>query len=366
MKIIHLVPDLSNYAGGLINSIPPFIAEQVKLNHEVYILGSASSQYDSKPWVGKVSKLEGNFFKKIYSIFKRLKKIQPDFIEIHGLWDLNHIGLLFFLSVTKSDVKICVTPRGMLTKWALMQSKFKKRIAFFLYQKALLKRANILRFLNKNEMNNSTTAENFTKSIIIENGIEQETKFLKKEFNEINLLYMSRIHLKKGIFEFLEALLKLSKEKDHDKKLNVEICGWGSNKDLTLLKNKISKVQSNQVKINFNGPVFGEKKEEIFNNSNVLILPSYDEGLPMCVLEAWKNGLVTMISPGCNFDESFKNGAALEVQPCPENIHESLKNLLVMDQKELTNLSENGNRFLDKYLVKNLNSKFFELMGFEK
>jgi hypothetical protein len=43
-------------------------------------------------------------------------------------------------------------------------------------------------------------------------------------------------------------------------------------------------------------------------------LPSFSEGLPMSVLEAWSYGLPVVMTPECNLPEGFACGAALEIR----------------------------------------------------
>jgi len=64
----------------------------------------------------------------------------------------------------------------------------------------------------------------------------------------------------------------------------------------------------------FFGPAFGEEKEELLRSASAFILPSFSEGLPMSVLEAWAYGLPVVITPECNLPEGFAFQAALEIR----------------------------------------------------
>jgi poly(glycerol-phosphate) alpha-glucosyltransferase len=64
----------------------------------------------------------------------------------------------------------------------------------------------------------------------------------------------------------------------------------------------------------FWGPAFGEEKEALLRSGAAFVLPSFSEGLPMSVLEAWAYGLPVVMTPECNLPEGFASGSALEIR----------------------------------------------------
>ena len=64
----------------------------------------------------------------------------------------------------------------------------------------------------------------------------------------------------------------------------------------------------------FFGPAFEEEKKALLRSAEAFVLPSYSEGLPMSVLEAWAYGLPVVMTPECNLPEGFASGAALEIR----------------------------------------------------
>lgn len=95
----------------------------------------------------------------------------------------------------------------------------------------------------------------------------------------LQLLFVGAIHREKGILELLHAI-----EQMPDLKCHLNICGKltdNSIKDeVESLKAKLSD------KVSFLGYVSGENKTLLFRQSDVLILPSYHEGLPLVILES--------------------------------------------------------------------------------
>ena len=60
----------------------------------------------------------------------------------------------------------------------------------------------------------------------------------------------------------------------------------------------------------FIGPQFDSDKENTYIASDAFILPSFSEGLPMVILEAWAYGKPVLMTEFCNIPLGFRwNGA---------------------------------------------------------
>ena len=68
------------------------------------------------------------------------------------------------------------------------------------------------------------------------------------------------------------------------------------------------------VDVVFYGPAFGKEKDALLRSADAFILPSFSEGLPMSVLEAWSYGLPVVMTPECNLPEGFAIDAAVEIR----------------------------------------------------
>jgi glycosyltransferase involved in cell wall biosynthesis len=70
----------------------------------------------------------------------------------------------------------------------------------------------------------------------------------------------------------------------------------GGNGEINRLKQAI-KFQQIESMVNFVGWVSGEQKQRLLAESDVYLLPSYSEGLPMSILEAMNAGLPVLSTP---------------------------------------------------------------------
>lgn len=100
----------------------------------------------------------------------------------------------------------------------------------------------------------------------------------------LRLVYIGRLVREKGLFETLDAIASL---RSAGRDVYVDIAGGGSaEKDL--------RVRSTELGLSghvlFHGPVFGTAKNDLWCQADVLVFPSYSEGLPYALLEAMAAG----------------------------------------------------------------------------
>ena len=212
MKILYLSSNLSNEAGGYAES--SFLLRE-KLdkfkNNDAYLFGFWKSKYFRLNYIlsDKINIFPAGLIKIYPFSFSYLKKmflIAPNLIDVQGLWSSSAIFNLIYNKLRPTPY--VVTPRGMLEEWALNQSYFKKLIYYFLIEKYHLKNATCLRATSDMEMNTFKKLGFKNKIINIPNSIKIPKVNLKIKFKikkKKRILFLSRIHEKKGISELLNA-----------------------------------------------------------------------------------------------------------------------------------------------------------------
>lgn len=116
---------------------------------------------------------------------------------------------------------------------------------------------------------------------------EEELEFWKEKTN-IEFLFVGSIDNRKGIFDALDVFSKI------EKPFIFHVCGAWQNEE----NEKKFKYYANLLgeKLVYHGYVSGEKKRELFRTSDVVLLPSYGEGLPVVILEAFSAGCAVVSS----------------------------------------------------------------------
>jgi len=119
---------------------------------------------------------------------------------------------------------------------------------------------------------------------VINNVIEDPRIAEVARNGSINLLFLGHITEKKGVFDLLNVLG--SNRERFGKKVSFTIAGVGD-------EDKLKKAMDEYAledEVKFAGWVNGGKKAELLNKCDVYVLPSYNEGLPVSILEAMSYG----------------------------------------------------------------------------
>lgn len=122
-----------------------------------------------------------------------------------------------------------------------------------------------------------------------------------KNYNKkiVKVLFMGRMGERKGIYDLINAVKLI---KDIDFILNL----YGDG-DVAKIKELVEK-ENLQRLITVNNWVVHSKINEIYENSDIMVLPSYAEGLPMSLLEAVGKGLAVISTKVGGIPEIVKNG----------------------------------------------------------
>lgn len=107
----------------------------------------------------------------------------------------------------------------------------------------------------------------------------------------LQLLYIGRLCREKGLYE---ALNGLRMAQVHGITAQLTIAGAGP--DAAALRNKASQLGLER-HVRFVGPVVGDAKPALLAQSDVLLLPSYSEGLPYALLECMAAGMPAIVTP---------------------------------------------------------------------
>src|SRR5690606_15580564 len=100
----------------------------------------------------------------------------------------------------------------------------------------------------------------------------------------LNMLFLGRIGERKGVFDLLEVINSYKEQLVGNVKLRV-----GGDGEVESLRNYIENENLSDI-VEYVGWVDGQKKNDLLLQCNVLILPSYNEGLPISILEAMSYG----------------------------------------------------------------------------
>jgi glycosyltransferase involved in cell wall biosynthesis len=148
------------------------------------------------------------------------------------------------------------------------------------------------------------------RTIVLPNPVKSPVEIPPRINSEIvNFLFLGKIGDRKGAFDLIAAFAALPSEKQQYATLTM--AGDG---EVQKAKDTIEKLKLERHVTILNW-VNEEQRNELLKNANVFVLPSYNEGLPMALLEAMSWGLPTISTPVGGIPEvviSQKNGLSIE------------------------------------------------------
>ena len=172
--------------------------------------------------------------------------------------------------------------------------------------------------------------------------------------NSIKFLFVGRFERRKGIEEINKAILNLPINN-----LDIEFHFVGS----IPAKNQI---KSNDFKIIYYGEIIDEEsKKKIYDKCDILMCPSYSEGMPNVILEAMSRGLAIMATDvgAVRLLVSEDNGILLN--NCNEIlIRKAISKIILMDKKLILKMKENSIQIIkDNFLWQNITFKLLSSLN---
>jgi poly(glycerol-phosphate) alpha-glucosyltransferase len=247
---------------------------------------------------------------------------RTDVLFVTGIWGpFDGLGLRLALPrETTYYVRIC----GMLQPYILNRNPWKKAPARLLYVNHNLNRADGL-IVNSDLEKDQVASLGFRAPIhLIRNGVTPPREAPKRgearsllglSKEDRVILYLGRIHPKKGLHKLLPALREFAVRHPDQRSPKLLVAGGFFGEAFeTEIRKQIALLPEPGV-VTLLGEVAGEGKEVLFAAADVFILPSESEGLPNAALESMARSLPVILTPGCNLPEVADEGAGLVVEP---------------------------------------------------
>lgn len=273
---------------------------------------------------------------------KALLEADADLLHMEGLWRTPHRWMADWKRQRKEPI-VC-SPHGMLDPYIIKsQGRIKRIISDLFFQKGL-EAVDCYHALCKKELDDIRTYGLKQPVAIIPNGINLPDKSHIYERNDgkKHLLYLGRLHKKKGVDLLIQAIAVMKKEESALlRNWHIDLVGWDHENCKVELERLVSEEHLEDI-VTFHGGLFGDDKTRMYATSDAYILPSHGEGLPMTVLEAWSWNLPVVMTPHCNLPEGFEADAAINVEDNVESVANGLKRLFHMSEEERKTMGQRG------------------------
>lgn len=302
LKIIETIGGTLTSHGGTSRSVPALCDALEELCVDVHLLvGVQNSTIEGNCFPKNASRvhlvqtgyghrlLGGSLFaKSLLSLLEPARTVVHD----HGIWLGSNHGVA---SACRSrDIPRIVSPRGMLGSWALNHRKWKKKLAWTLYQRRDLLTASAFHATSPAEAEEIRALGLKQPIAIVPNGITLPKTLLAPRNNPSRqMLFMSRIHPKKGLPLLIQAWKKAAIPLDWV----LRIAGPDELNHLGELQQLVQQLGIKN-SIQFIGPIDDSQKWAVYAESDLFVLPSYNENFGIVIAEAMAAGLPVITTKG--------------------------------------------------------------------
>lgn len=265
-------------------------------------------------------------------------------LHAHGLWLMPNVYPA--RAAKRFNSALLHSPRGMLGAGALQFSTFKKRVFSCLLQRNALEAVTCFHATSEQEYEDIRRYGLSAPVAIIPNGIDMpDARDLEEAVSpkRRSLLYLGRVHPKKGIDRLLVAWSRIEAEHaDWDLKI-IGPSEGGHKQALSGLSMRLG-----LQRVTFHPGLFGPDKEAAYRAADLFVLPTLDENFGMVVAEALANGTPVISTKGAPWEGLDKQGCGWWIDHSPEALAEALRKAMALPRITLKKMGLRGRDWMQR------------------
>lgn len=360
MKVLHYIPSMARNLGGVATYMSILSSE---LGRRCELVVATSVQGNDLPLNNcKVVDLKGFTFTDA-GLGLSLKGIRafaaccnhildterPDIVHINGIWSLDRY--IMQRQALKRGIKTYIMPHGMLEPWIMRRHFWTRKLpALIIYQRRALRTAVCLIATAESERKNILRMNVSKTSVpVVANGIDVTGIPLKTSWEKRKkILYVSRLHPKKGIELLLETMAGMG---DDVKDYELVIAGEGETDYVAQLKEKAAALRLN---VNFIGGIYGERKWQTFHEADVMVLPTHSENFGYVIAESLACGTPVITTKGTPW-EIIDGDCGYWTERSVPAMKDALQRMLRKTPEELEQMGRKGRQLIEEnYTARNM------------
>ncbi|HCB14967.1 MAG TPA: glycosyltransferase [Gammaproteobacteria bacterium] len=270
---------------------------------------------------------------------------QVDILHNHGMWQMNAVYPAWV--ARNSSVDLIYSPRGAFSEWAMRHGSKAKKLFWPLLQHSALQSATGFHATAESEYDDIRRLGFMQPVAIIPNGIDIPLLPAKPVLEYRTLLFLGRLHPKKGLDILLTAWESIQ-DKHSDWKLEIVGSDDGyhsSSGYLYELKKMIASLGLKRVE--FSGAVYGNEKLQKYRDADLFVLPTHSENFGMTVAESLALATPAIVSKGAPWRGLERHAAGWWIDIGVDPLVACLEEALSCSPAQLAEMGGRGRRWME-------------------
>jgi glycosyltransferase involved in cell wall biosynthesis len=377
VNIVHYLPKIRLAEGGVVRAVLDICTLMARRGHRVTLACSDPADVPAawardpagSPQVVKVDP-PGSFGRLRPRAMARVEDLLAgaDAVHLHTPWDPANLQIA--RAARRGGTPYILSIHGMLDDWSMAQKALKKRAFLGLFARALLNGAAAVHCTAEAERMQATRWFDGSRAVVVPLVFDltdfrtlpgpygARAEFPVTSSEEGKLLFLSRLHPKKGAEIFLRAGALLQ---GRGIPVQMLLAGPGDGAYVAGLKGLAGELGIAD-RTHFLGLVVGQNKVSLFQAANLFILPTSQENFGFVFPEAMACRTPVITTKGVDiWPELEASGGAIITERTPEAIAEAASGLLA-DPVRRREMGEKGREWVFTALDTDRVSTQFESM----
>ncbi len=368
MRILHYLSEVTLEHGGVVRSVLDFSTALAGAGHQVTLAcfddTSVPTQWKAGPadqgpsalragvpraltlaWPGLPKPIRRFRWREVQTIAKEIAAC--DVLHLHGPWESTNAQLAAI--ARRLNKPYILSIHGMMDDWCMAQGALKKRVYVAWRVRRMAERAAALLFTAEGEKRQAmkwfpSLPEGRARVLPL---LFDPTDFqdlpgpelARGRFDALStdgpiVLFLSRLHPKKGAETLIDACAVLTREPPGGRRFRLVIAGSGPIEYEEALKRRAVDAGLSD-RTFFLGMVTGREKVALYQAADVCVLPTSQENWGFVILEALAAGTPVVTTKGVDIWPELQSGggALIVADPTPGSVSNAVAELLDHPQR---------------------------------
>lgn len=353
MHVIHTVPSLNAEFGGPSRTVPALCASLAAAGSRVTLatqdLSGVGSEMLAPAGPGvELHLVRGHYFRALRLAIPiegsgRLRRLVAQghaaVLHDHGVWQpFNHVAADI---ARQAGIPRVVSPRGMLMRWPMSRSRFKKRLLGLLFQNVDLRCTDAFVATSSEEAHDLRKLGLSAPIAMIPNGVMVPSPREGGAAAELKVGFLSRLHPKKGLISLVRAWAEV-----RPANWRLEIAGPDEGGHAAEIRGEVTRLGLDTT-VRVRPLIEDSAKFDFLRSCAVTILPSESENFGMAIAESLAAGVPVIASRGTPWEELAIHNAGWWVHNSVESLADALRQATTTPLPELEVMGARGRALIE-------------------